>query len=334
MDELLRHYQELNLGLNDGATGEEVRALEASIGVALPSDLVMLYQHHNGETRPTRLPLRFMSVAEVREWLVMMRIYDLETDDFGWIDHGVIAFWSDDNSNYAGVYVRGPLNGRVCFLNHEDSTDIAPSYRSVSSFLAANLSGIRQGSNELDWREMGTDYPVCRPAESAKAKNAIEQDAIVARSIQRLLEDTPKSTDHEQWERTHYAFCIMALLPFEDTATLFGFARDEDMFIQGRACEILGCRRVKEAVPLLADIASHGSQNGQISAIKALGEIGTEECLKHLIHLVDTLPIGWEVHLAYALEGCGCEKTCKGSTWYYRLPNTGQWVEILLERER
>lgn len=42
------------------------------------------------------------------------------------------------------------------------------------------------------------------------------------------------------------------------------------MYVQGRACEVLGARNDRASVPNLCHVALHGKHNGRIGAIRAL----------------------------------------------------------------
>lgn len=229
-----------------------------------------------------------------------------------------------DNANYAGVYVSGPLTGRLCVLDHEESTDIAPAYRSVRSFLAANIAA---GEADRGWSEMDADYPEVVPSPHA---DLAADDWAAVQALHPLFEAADDRDDRGRWEREHYAFSIMALTPFAHTSTLYRFVNDGDMHIQAYACRILGQRRLEEAVPLLADVAERGTHNGRIAALDALGEIGTSACLTRVLHLIAVLPPGWEMHLADALKGCGCDTAHDAGQWRYRLPGSEQWAPLQL----
>lgn len=58
--------------------------------------------------------------------------------------------------------------------------------------------------------------------------------------------------------------------PAEETATIVPFLDDDDMFIQERACELLGERRFAPAAGALRRIAREGMPNGRQAAKRAL----------------------------------------------------------------
>ncbi len=96
------------------------------------------------------------------------------TKQFGWAQKGLCLFWTDDNSNYAGAYVKGPLAPRVCLVDHEEP-DIPPAFRSPESFVRALHVG---ADEDLDWYELPRDYPVLGAIK--KFEPAIDRLAEVA----------------------------------------------------------------------------------------------------------------------------------------------------------
>lgn len=64
-----------------------------------------------------------------------------------------------------------------------------------------------------------------------------------------------------------------------------------------------------------------------MAAVRALGMIGTPECLSALTGLIEDF-VGCSPYLADALKGCGCEIRRKGAEWHYRLPNQEHWQVI------
>ena len=264
-------------------TTERIADVEQALGCFLPEPLRDLYLAYEdtGETDGWA-PLRLMPLDEV----AMLHSF---VEDFGWAARGLRVFWTDDNSNYAGLYVLGPLLGKVCFINHEE-TDLSPVYASLPSFLAVMASSQPEA---LDWYQFPREYPAAGPS---KNPQAARQDWEIVQSFRPLYEAA------EDEERTYYAFCMMALMPFEQTASLLAFTHDEYMYIQERACQILGLRRYEGAVERLAEVARAGKHNGRMAAIIALGKIGSPEAHGHLQALRTLLPEGYRAYLTGALR--------------------------------
>lgn len=266
MDELIEKYRMLGISLNPPATAEQLQSLEAALDFTLPDGLRLLYEDHNGEdkagTQGLYLPLRSMPVDEVIDTHGFVK-------EFGWASQGLRLFWSDDNSNYAGLYVAGPMEGRVCFINHEEQ-DLSPVYRSLLSFLDTLLVGIEA---EADWYEFPRDYPALEPL--------TPEDAAADWTAAQMLRPLFEAAEDDQ-KRINYAHCIMALTPPAHTDTLTAYTVDADFYIQERACEILGKRKYEPAIGRLAEVAAMTIPNAPLLARQALAEIGTPEALSRL----------------------------------------------------
>ena len=280
-----------------------------------------LYRDHDGTEAYTDLPFRFMPVAKVADWFDMMREYYVVTPDFNCLDHGLRAFWTDDNANYACVYVSGPLTGRVAFLDHEETGSLEPRFRSVESFLEACLS-----TSAESWQEIQTDTPEMRPASDP---DLAEQDWKLAQSLEPAFAAASRDGDWAvRWEREYLAGCIMVLTPYDRSEMLYRFAQDEDPDIRVQAFEILGNRKWEGAVPLLAQAVEREEPADGGAAINALGKIGTPFALEHLIPLAPKIPRSLEYHFDYALHRCGVYVTRGNGRRYFRLPGSEEWVLI------
>src|SRR5205085_1865357 len=75
---------------------------------------------------------------------------------------GRIAWlWSDDNSNFAGLYTDGPLAGWLVKLDHDEPM-LAPAWRSVGSFLERLLDsapGTAVANAAVDLPALPRDVP-------------------------------------------------------------------------------------------------------------------------------------------------------------------------------
>ena len=117
MDERIQQLRSYPLRFNRGATLAECKALEGNLACRLPSDLLAVYLDHNGadlndedDEESKDLPFRLMPINEVRELNTLMQEREVAK-------LGIRLFWTDDNSNYAGLYVEPPLTGYICILN-------------------------------------------------------------------------------------------------------------------------------------------------------------------------------------------------------------------------
>ena len=291
-------------GPREGASEAEIHALESTLQVKLPEDLVSLYGNHNGAADRGKLPWRLLPTCEAEAMNAELRRERILPPE-------VSLFWTDDEGDFAGIYFAGPLTGNVCFIDHEDP-DFTPRFKTLKRFLNAVITAAKFGHS---WREMPSDYPC--------SKN--ESDA---ESLQQLLTQFRSVTDFR--ERCQLAFDIMALTPLERTADLLPFLDDEDLWVQERAAEHLGKRRYAPAIPLLVKVAQRDAgrvPNAQIGAIVALGRMKSAEGLESLLGLADTIQ-RFHSYIIRALELHGCSIKFDGDKWKFRLPRAKEWKTL------
>ena len=121
-----------------------------------------------------------------------IRIEPLLKEDFDKLNNHMKEFqpevcllWTDGGSNYAGVYYKGLLRGKVMFLDHDDYCNHAPLFRSVFSFIE------HVKSRKVDFlcipsliTEECYDYPAKNLTENEKA-----QDLKIAKELLDQLSD-------------------------------------------------------------------------------------------------------------------------------------------------
>lgn len=264
--------------------------LQQIIGYPLPESMLKLYQaRESGNETAPQTEMRLMTFSEVAE------IYQAFQDGT-WgpleVHSSMCPFWTDDNSNFAGLYVVGLLNGKVCCIDHEE-VDLSPAYASVQSFQDAATTASVQ---DLGWQEFRRDYPAPEPADNLQTE---AQDWRIVESLR------PLYAVSQDRLRVHYAYCIMVLTPYAQTVSLLDYTYDRNMHIQAEACEILGLRRYKAATNRLAEVARNGMQNGRIASVLALGKIGSLESRRFLEELLPTMPEGYGSYIKRALEKAG-----------------------------
>lgn len=286
MNDIVHRYRTLNIKFNPGLSHYESESLGLDLNCSLPDNLLLLYQDHNGTNKEssTILPFRLMSVDEVREFYSV-------TESFGWSDLGVRAFWSDDNSNYAGLYISGPLSGCICFIDHGEP-DLSPIYRSLETFLINLLDAV---DNAPAWYDMPRQYPELISNED---EDVTANDWARAQALRPLFEE-----EQDETKRLNYAFSIINITPFEYTESLFTFMRDEDMYIQEKVCDVIGLRKYEAAVPALAEVILHGAPNGKSAAIRALGNIRTNFSREQLQRLSQLVTPNYKREIEEALKG-------------------------------
>lgn len=207
--------------------------------------------HYEGQKK-NEFFLRMLTQDEITELFQYMSSIDVYRDIF--------PLWTDNNSNYIGLFYDGPLKYRVCYINHEEM-DISPGFRSVDSFVAEIEKNF-----QLDWDELEKDYP------RDKEHNNNEYMDHDLSSIQ-LLNQRLESSELDDELRCQYIFCIMALTPYNQLDTLLKYLDDEDMYVQERACETFGFHRYAPAQEKLKDVLLHGQHNGRLAAKRALAQM-------------------------------------------------------------
>lgn len=253
MEEMIQQIRTAGLELRPGLTEAELTAFQKDLGAQLPVDLSSLYADHDGMLRAPELPMRMLThVESVRDTSAV------RTQTDGLLDATAALFWSDDNSNYAGVYLDGLLANRVFLLDHEEP-DPTPRFFDVRSFTQRLLAH----PGDLIGNDV-RDYPAMRELGPTAA-----EDRRLGLDFLRAHAANP--------EDAQSAFLALALLPPEDTHLLIPLLASQDMWVQERACVVLGKRRSTEATQPLLDVARGGQHNGQIAAILALKRIGASE---------------------------------------------------------
>src|SRR5262249_6910491 len=94
-------------GFNSSASAADLSELQASISF-VPEDVLAVYRDHDGspslpESNGLRLAARLMPIAEVIKTERAMRGYTntlAKAGELAWL-------WTDDNSNYCGIYTDG-----------------------------------------------------------------------------------------------------------------------------------------------------------------------------------------------------------------------------------
>jgi hypothetical protein len=259
VEEYIQQVQSLAFKCNSGANSQELEALEQGLACQLPESILTLYKNHNGIAKSynsdARLPFRLMSVAETLE-------FGKATRKMGWFIYGFRVFWTDDNSNYAGLYVAEPLLDYVCLIYHSEP-DFSPVYGSIKDFLQAMLNLVVE-NKDANWYAMSKDYPKLAACENV---SQIARDWAASQTLMPKFQAAVDEFEREQW-----AFIVMSLIPFEHNEALLAFLDDDDMYIQERACDIIGQRKYEAAIPKLEELAAHGISNAQVAAQEALGK--------------------------------------------------------------
>jgi hypothetical protein len=243
-------------GIAVPATADEIDELAHVLGVPVPPTIRAIYEDHGAEEPGFGQDLRLMSPSEAADAITALRDFGVPFDD-----HELGTFWTDDNSNYVGVFASGQLAGRVFKIDHEEPSP-EPCWRSVESFYDALLDARYSG---LDWWDLATDYPR-EPTDQAPA-----DDALASRLFA-LYHERPDSSVRQR--AVYQALALSSATHEEQVVFLL---RSDHMWVQERAVQILGHWRWEPAVVSIVEVVHNGQHNGRIAGILALKRIGSRD---------------------------------------------------------
>ncbi|HDX9590519.1 TPA: hypothetical protein ROX98_003561 [Bacillus pseudomycoides] len=226
--------------------------IAAFLKISLPQEIMNAFDNPIYLKHKNDFLVRLLSFEEATE------VYLYLNEDVNISE--VFPLWTDDNSNYVGVYMFGSLTGRVCFISHEE-IDLSPVYPNVQTLIKILLE-----NPEIDWYELPKYYP--RSKEHTDELQ-LKQDVQAIKELKNLL----KSPELDEEKRTQYLFSIMALTPYTQLHEIIPLLEDSDMWVQERAAEILGFHRYVPAREKLNWVKEHGQHNGKMAAELALKRI-------------------------------------------------------------
>ncbi|MDR6726906.1 hypothetical protein J2W91_005431 [Paenibacillus amylolyticus] len=225
--------------------------LSITLPIVLIEELETHYKKQKDQDYLLRL-MEFEEVIEMAELLSEMKVYQ-----------DIIPLWTDDHSNYIGLKVQGACKYRINYIDHEE-TDVSPGFRSVRSFIAE-----LEQHPSFYWDELKKDYPSDIEISDAE----MDEDLRCIDELNKLISSNPLIDDDI---RCQYIFSIMALTPKRNLDSLIPYLDDEDMYVQERACEILGFHRYLPARDKLIEVSTNGMHNGKLAAKRALARIREE----------------------------------------------------------
>lgn len=281
MTNLIRRLRDDYQGFRAPAEDAVLTRLNEAVG-PLPDDVLALYRDHDGSeycpesaTSDGVLPARLMPIEEAIETQPNVRDAWLRMDSVEVPAAGEIAWlWTDDNSNYVGVYTSGPLRGWLTKLNHAEPI-LTPSWRSVAGLLE-NLLNAAPGvaaEDEEAWDLVMTPREV--PATEDDPRH-VEGDRQLVRCFRELHENT-----EEEDRRMLYAMCAICLTPVADTQSVFDFLWEEPE----AAIELLEVRHYRGPAGDIERLACTGRPYGDSAAMRLLVRMGTPESEQALARL-------------------------------------------------
>lgn len=268
MQDQIDRLRSLEPVLNGPASEESIAALTEAAGGSLPTDLLSLYRDHDGcislaMGMDGMLPARLMPIDEALRTNLKLGEFYADDPKLG----PLIWLWTDDNSNYVGLYTDGPAAGWLTVLDHEGEY-LTPAFRSIRHFMIALIGSAPRDEDDdqaaFDAPSVPPDVPVQRDDPAT-----VEGDRRLARIFRERYE-RETNEDQKQLE----AISAIRLTPVADTALLLPFLEDPDMYTPAEAVDVLRMRQYHDAIPALSRLAEHGSYNGHSMAMGALVEFG------------------------------------------------------------
>jgi hypothetical protein len=265
-------------GFNEPASERELSKLQEIAG-PMPEEVLTIYRRYNGTPAPLAPPgwrwlsIRLMPIMEALG--VCMAIdegLDYPIPKLG----SVIWLWTDDNSNYCGLYLDGPAAGWVTRLDHENQM-LTPAFRSLTDFYRALLAAI---VNDVDEIHDVNDVPANVP-EVRRGSKYLSQDRQLAATFRNLYR-----AEQNEDQRRLYAFSSMCLTPVEDTQEMLHFLDDPDPYTAGAAVTILEIRRFPGAIDAVERLAL---TRGDRSALRWLVLLDSKEARQAVARLRQTL---------------------------------------------
>jgi hypothetical protein len=283
LPDLLRQLRDRYDGFNPPATAADLARLQSTLG-PLPDEVLALYRDHDGSpAAPLRdgawLPTRLLPTNEALDITQTLRSFDNPSlGDVAWL-------WTDDNSNYAGVYTTGPAAGFVVIFAH-DEPSLAPAYRSVAAFLQHLIDSAPKPAADGSEDDFDNDAAIDIPTiprqlpvtEDDPAHR--ESDRALARA---LLDSYERETDPDR--RRLYAQSAVALTPVADTASVTPLLFDPDMWTPEAPVALFELRNHTAATPDLERLARAGQANGDSAALRLLAKWNTPESRAALARL-------------------------------------------------
>ena len=258
-------YFALPLAWNLPATQEELKAAETALQMDWLPELEAVYQQHNGasalaedweERWAERLEEDEDAVPALPRLMSLQEVQDFYADTNDFLIPEVRFFWTDDNSNYVGVYVGEILTGAVCFCSHDEQIEVQPIFRTLAEFLSWTVA---HPEENLSYSEL---VPKIYPVLGIDAEYS-EEDW---RNAQALY---AKVTDQDDGESQILAVA-MNITPPAQSQVLLPYLDSPDFYVAERAVNILGARRYQPARAGIEGLSVHGVSNAQSAAQRAL----------------------------------------------------------------
>ena len=271
-DNLANRLRSLGVSLRPPASATAIANAERTIGLSLPAEVRALYEASDGSDWVQSpaidfRPMRLDEILELTRWLDGLRSSVI------YRRFGALFCWTDDNSNHAGLYTRGPLAGLVVLLDHEGES-FAPAYWRLTRFTETLVA--RAGAIGT-WPDWPTDFPVF-------VRECDAEECGVAGSLADTMLSLAQG-EPDKAVRNDLLQCAISLLPRKRANDMIAMLDVPDMWVPASAADLLGKAKVAEAVPQLERLAAKRYPNGESASLRALERIGTPAARDALLRL-------------------------------------------------
>lgn len=139
------------------------------------------------------------------------------------------------------------------------------------------------GAVDKSFYDLPSDYPVLDDAA------LLDDDEELSRFfLDQYVENKTKEY--------HSAFLCMQLSPASDTQLLLWMLGQDDMWVQERACELIGLRRFVGGIDAMVEVAMNAKNNATIATLSVLREWDHPNAKRGLQILKEGLPDGYSVY--------------------------------------
>ncbi|MEM9029168.1 MAG: hypothetical protein AAGC70_12440, partial [Pseudomonadota bacterium] len=261
----------------------DVPALERLNAVCpeLPHDVAYLFSQIGGTQEIIGAGFQLMSIAN------LFSFYDDTGDEISQSLYGELLdprvmlplFW-EGGGNYAGIFVGGPLRGR-CFIHDHGEPLNLPVFQNLGRMILAFAKV--HDLDDIYFDNLTGDYP------SRDASQLLADDVELSkRFLKQYFEEKPRDS--------YWALLGMQLSPASDTGILLRMLDEDDVWIQAKACELIGFRRFVGGIDGMIKVALRGANNPTIATLVALRDWDDPKAVAGLKLLKESLPNGFSGH--------------------------------------
>ena len=266
--EAIKEFRAYAVDVNPPADARDLGELERVFG-RMPEQALILYRGHNGSDSTLRIGGRGLAARLMPIQEVIGTRAAIIASGHGLPTVGPVAWlWTDDNSNYCGIYTAGRLCGWLYSFDHEEPA-LTPAFRSVASFMSCLLSEAHQTERG------GTHDLLSVPHDVPKSIRDVANDELDQELASYFREQHRNESDKAL--RRLYAFCSICLTPFEHTSDVMPFLEEQDTWIPEAAVRLLEIRQWKAGTEELVKLAREGSPNGDSAAMRLLVRMNTDD---------------------------------------------------------